>query len=342
MKLCLIFFSLLFSCHSFSQVRHTDFFDIDRRVITIDGDEPAALAKKLTAPYTSELQKVRSIFSWITSHISYNVPRNNTSRKKIQTIIEDDDTGALKPLNERVAIMVLKRKSAVCDGYAKLFKTLCDYAGIRSEVVSGYANSGRSNSFRSNHSWNAVFIDGAWYLLDVTWAAGYITYQSNEFIASRDEKYFLSSPQVFIQDHYPEDMQWTLLSQPPVLREFKRSPFINGGFIRQRILSFAPSRGTINAMPGDTILIEVQTNNEEKNLVVTEKFFLDTALIATPQGQGNPQSSYSVNGDKVSVAFVVDSPFAEWLNVIFNGEVIMRYRLNMRKDERVVTNEFDK
>jgi len=342
MKLWLIFFSLFFTFQSFSQARRTNFFEIDRRAMTIDADEPAILANKLTSSYTSELQKVRSIFSWITSHITYNVSRNPGGRR-IQTIIEDDDTGALKPLNERVAITVLKRKSAVCDGYAKLFKTLCDYAGIRSEVISGYArtNDGRSYTFRSNHSWNAVWIDSAWYLLDVTWAAGYIRYQSNEFIASRDEKYFLSSPQSFVQDHYPEDLQWTLLSQPPVLKEFKRSPFINGGFIRQRILSFTPSGGIINAKAGDTILIEVQTNNEEKDLVVTEKFFLDTALVAASQGQKDLQNSCSVNGNKVGVSYVVDSPFTEWLNVIFNGEVIMRYRLNVRKDDRIVTNESD-
>jgi hypothetical protein len=38
MKLWLIFFSLFFTFQSFSQARRTNFFEIDRRAMTIDAD----------------------------------------------------------------------------------------------------------------------------------------------------------------------------------------------------------------------------------------------------------------------------------------------------------------
>src|SRR4051812_9012973 len=100
-----------------------------------------SLARYLTAGYQTDADKVYAIFTWITDNIEYNVKRyRNISAYQQST--PDDDTGALKPLDERIAIDVLKKRRAFCDGYARLFKTLCDYAGIRSEIVTGYANGG--------------------------------------------------------------------------------------------------------------------------------------------------------------------------------------------------------
>lgn len=179
------------------------------------------LAQKLTSPYHQEIDKVRSIFIWIADNISYNVrPRYNPEN----TYEDVNDTGALKPLSERVAEGVLKKRIAFCDGYARLFKTLCDYAGITSELITGFAKTNNNLKkadpvFRSNHRWNAVMIDSTWRLLDVTWASGYIS-GSNEFVRHLDDRYFLSHPKDFIRDHYPEDVIWTLLPSPPSFKDY--------------------------------------------------------------------------------------------------------------------------
>src|SRR5437868_3019182 len=137
-SICLLFLSSIV----FSQRRSASFVLIDWRVQDIEPTSPDSLAKELTAPYSTELEKVRSIFRWITEHISYNVMRFQ-SRPVVyhdDGIESADDTCAvLKPLNIRVANIVLKRGVTVCEGYARLFKTLCDYAGIRSEIIDGYA-----------------------------------------------------------------------------------------------------------------------------------------------------------------------------------------------------------
>lgn len=51
---------------------------------------------------------------------------------------------------------------AVCEGYAKTLKLLCDRVGIPCKTVFGVAN-------EENHSWNYVRLDGKWYLVDATW-----------------------------------------------------------------------------------------------------------------------------------------------------------------------------
>src|SRR4051812_7407658 len=81
---------------------------------TIDGvSSAAALSKVLTANDTTNLQKVKSIFRWVTDNIAYNVKSFQNSGIAYSPdywLEEDDDTSAvLKLLNERVAEMVLKR-----------------------------------------------------------------------------------------------------------------------------------------------------------------------------------------------------------------------------------------
>ena len=57
--------------------------------------------------------------------------------------------------------------SAVCDGYAKAFKLLCDTRDIPCVIVTGMAVQASSSEA---HAWNYVQMeDGNWYAVDVTW-----------------------------------------------------------------------------------------------------------------------------------------------------------------------------
>lgn len=297
---------------------------------------PDSLSKKLTSGYTSERDKTASIFRWIAENITYNTrPYYNASHFVQKNVFDDEDTGALKPLSERVAVDVLKKRIAFCDGYARLFKTLCDYAGIRSEVITGYADGGmghRRMNFTSNHRWNAVYLDSAWHLLDVTWASGYMTYSSDDFIQQYNSHYFLTPADEFIRDHYPEDLQWTLLPKPPAISEFKHSPFKNGAFIKFKIVSYKPASGIIDALPGDTIQFELETGSEEKRLSVVDTSYTDSAAIAMAMSPDSAVQKCIISHSKVWYNYIVPPAGAEWLYVIFNEEVIMRYKLNISRN----------
>ncbi len=302
-----------------------------------DGEiTPHLLAQQLIANCKTDLEKVRSIFDWITANIDYNVRSYNANSHSYSPYWpEDDDTAAvLKPLNERVAEMVLKKKLAVCDGYARLFKTLCDNAGIRSEIITGY---GRTNinrigmQFKSNHKWNAVWIDNKWQLLDATWASGYINYR-NEFERSYDNSYFLTSPRNFIYDHYPEDFRWALLSATPMPKEFNHTPFKHTAFIKYHLVSYKPAKGVIEASVGDTIVFELETDDIKKNMWVAESPFVDSTILSLVTWFGFSRPLCEMKGNKVSYAYTVPSDKVNWLNIIYNDEVIMRYKLNIKKN----------
>ena len=124
MRQVLIITLILLSSTVFSQKNKVDFTAIDRRVESIKAASPEILSALLVAGCSTDLEKVRAIFRWIAYNISYKI--RETARGDRYAASEEIDTGALKPLNERVSESVLQRGSAICDGYSRLFKTLCE------------------------------------------------------------------------------------------------------------------------------------------------------------------------------------------------------------------------
>ena len=331
MKYVLCLSLLFFSIRALAQEAGIRFHQIDRKVSSIDASTPEILAQKLTAGYVHELEKVRAIFSWITQHISYNTGIYTKRYPSLKYLSDPIDTlSEWKSGIEMAAMRVLHRRFAVCEGYARLFKTLCDYSGIRSEIINGYARCYREGSvkFRTNHTWNAVMIDSSWYLLDLTWASGYIN-PANEFVQHTDESYFLTPPRFFIRDHYPEDLRWTLLESPPAASEYFYSPFRYRSFVKYSIQSFYPARGVIEAAIGDTIMLELNIRDPQKDKKVSPDPFFDSSLFT-----GMPASAFlqpEEGRNKISYTYIVPPGPPEWLHLLYNEDMVLRYRLKVRE-----------
>jgi transglutaminase/protease-like cytokinesis protein 3 len=331
--LALLFLSVATFCFS-QQEERDDIKKINRKETSSELVTPAVLAQQLTLPYSNDLEKVKAIFYWITENISYRTG-SIRNRKKISPLLAEEthDTAALKPLDERVAENVLAERVAVCDGYARLFKTLCIYSGIQAEVINGYARTEatkRIQRFRPNHSWNAVLIDSVWKLLDVTWASGYISWHGGEFVRQLDEQYFLSNPEQFIREHYPDDLRWTLMDDPPLMPEFRHSPFKQKAFSKYQITSYSPETGVIEVLQGDTILIELKTADAEKDMQVSSDPFLDTTIYTTTI------SALLVpviqHDKKIVYSYIANIPTVQWLYILYNDDIILRYKLNVRSN----------
>lgn len=297
------------------------------------------LTKQLTNSDQTEKEKVTAIFNWITSNISYRVKSNSRIATAITANFVIEDKTPPKSLNERVAEEVLKNRVAVCDGYARLFTTLCHYAGIRSEIIVGYAKSGNNKPTRRfgvNHYWNAVMIDSNWYLLDATWASGFISNQGGEFIREYDEKYFLTPPDIFIQDHYPDDARWTFLPDSEVPEEFRRSPFKQKSFSKYQIDSFYPTKGVIETFVGDTIQLKLETAKSEQERKISPCSITDSTLFyhspswvflnPDKKRMGGPENEYIYN-------YTIPSVNIEWLYLLYNDDLVLKYKINVRKKE---------
>ncbi|XP_078621431.1 kyphoscoliosis peptidase-like [Branchiostoma floridae x Branchiostoma japonicum] len=202
------------------------FKDLDERAI--QAPEGHATIKDLVLylieTATTPLEKARVLFRWVTSHIQYDVVSYVTGGPK-----------------EVTPEGVFKKRMSVCQGYADLYKDMCRLADVNCVTISGRSKGGSYRVGRkfgpgSDHAWNAVEIDGRWYLLDCTWAAGNTDLQKRTFEFKYNEHYFFTDPEVFVMDHHPMDNKWQLLEEPVSLEVFEnqvllKSPFFSLGLL---------------------------------------------------------------------------------------------------------------
>lgn len=196
--------------------------EADRRALDAPEAEATsvkALAGYLTEGLGSDEEKVRAIYRWMTQNIRYDLEGFRSS-----------DFGDLSPE------AVLRRRSAVCEGYSGLFESLVEAAGFEVAVISGFAKglgftAGDAVPAGFNHAWNAVKVRGEWKLLDCTWGAGALNDQ-DEYVRGFEPFYFFTPPEQFIYSHFPNDPKWQLLPTPISRKAFERLPRVKPAFFR--------------------------------------------------------------------------------------------------------------
>lgn len=175
------------------------------------------LAGYLTDGLPSDEEKIRAIYRWMTENIRYDLEGFRSS-----------DYGDLTPDG------VLKRRSAVCEGYSGLFESLVKAAGFEVAAISGFAKglgftAGDAVPAGFNHAWNAVKVKGEWKLLDCTWGAGALD-ERGEYVRGFEPFYFFTPPEQFIYSHFPSDPKWQLLSAPLSRQAFEVLPQVKPAF----------------------------------------------------------------------------------------------------------------
>ncbi len=166
------------------------------------------IANHLTADLGTSEEKIRAIYVWIAHNISYDYQQVSYPRSydEISEIIDD----------------VIKEKKGVCMHYANLFLAMCKEVGLESYMISGYVKQ-NDRIEDSSHAWNAVKIDNSYFLLDVTWGAGYGI--DNKFVQKFNNEYFLISPSIFLETHMPFDPIWQFVDNPINNMDFSTADF---------------------------------------------------------------------------------------------------------------------
>ena len=186
-----------------------------------DESDRKLLVAYLTEGLHSDTEKVRAIYRWITDRISYDANAFLSGRMEDMSV---DD--------------VMKKRLSVCFGYSNLFEKMTKEAGIEVKSISGYAKAygtSQGQHFdKPNHAWNAVRINGSWFLVDTTWGAGYI--KDGQFKKEMSEAFFLTPPEQFVFSHFPADEQWQLQSTSHLSqRDFENLPQIEPTFFNNSI-----------------------------------------------------------------------------------------------------------
>jgi len=196
--------------------------EVDRRVSAVGypgGSSLAVVAQKLTVGLPSDQARLYALYRWITRYIEYDV----------DAYFSGDLRNAVGAAN------TFQRGKGVCDGYSALLQEMGRVAGLQIEKVDGYAKGyGYAVGVMtggSNHAWNAVNLDGRWYLLDSTWDAGSIDDSRHFSRKSGTWNYFLVDPQLFITSHFPKNPTWQLLQKPVNLNAFLAMASVPPGMV---------------------------------------------------------------------------------------------------------------
>jgi hypothetical protein len=167
-----------------------------------------ALTQIINQNSKSDYEKVRAIYVWIGSNVSYDI-------KSFKT----------RQIPDQSPQTIFKYKMAVCQGYSELFKKLCSNMNIPCEIISGYSKGfgyKEGKKFKStDHAWNTVKIDGKWFLVDATWGAGYVD-ENEKYVNKFTNEHFLTTPTTFVQKHLPADPMWQLLINEISLKTFEK------------------------------------------------------------------------------------------------------------------------
>lgn len=237
-----------------SQQKHSSFKDLVWHLIYARGIE-------------HELEKARAIFLWLCS-------------KDLDRLTFDN----VRPESPEEILMDLKTSKAT---YAHVFKTLCSYAGMHCQIISGYAKGAEYTpgmiftGTTGQHSWNAVMIEGTWRLVDCHWAARRLVGKKVTIENVRyelDEYYFMPAPSQLIFTHFPETSNWQLLENPILKTDFENLVPVKSTFFKYQLSTRSHKEAVIDVRDSVTIHIGISPDMIDKlsfTMTLTMKDGLD-------------------------------------------------------------------
>ena len=176
------------------------YVDTDVRIMQIQKSSTRTVddvAAYIKANFSTDEEKARSVFFWISQTISYDIANMN----KINYYDNE----------QQVVDEVMKSRKGVCMHYAALMSRICNRVGVKTFVVGGYTRQNGKVDILS-HAWNVSFVNGKWQNIDPTWGTGQIV--NGKFVRQLNNEFFLMQPEEGIKSHCPFDPMWQLLQYP--------------------------------------------------------------------------------------------------------------------------------
>ncbi len=203
-----------------------------------DSSDVSKVAKKIISQIIkagmSDFEKAKAIHDYMVVNIDYDF---------------DNYCAGTIPRDSYEISGALLKKYAVCSGYAKTFKYLCDMVDLECTYVTGKA--------RGSHAWNQVKIDGKWYNVDVTWDDPVETGKAFDDCKYNSYKYFLVSDAEFT-DHKANGTVKTCSNSLRAKAYEAGMPWVKGGIIKN-------NAGVQN------VVKEAVTNNSDSIVMVWDK-----------------------------------------------------------------------
>ena len=189
-----------------------------------------SVGKYIAAHEPDPMLRVKALHDWVVDRIAYDVP--NYEAHTLPDGVYDGKT-------------VFRSRIGVCAGYAELMVELGKASGDEIIYLRGDARSQMSPMEGEGHAWNAARINGAWYLIDTTWDAGFP--KDGQFKKQYRTAYLFTPPTLFAVSHFPDGAKWQLLERPLTRTEFFRKPVLAPSFFVHGLELRTPDQSQVSA-----------------------------------------------------------------------------------------------
>ncbi len=229
---------------------------------------PQELADRISKDFSSDLQKVRASFKWITNNIRYNLEE---AQQPNRTVIqfryssEKERLEKIQEIKDNIVKEAFFSKRGVCEEYAQSLKKVCDLLGIEAVVLTGYVRNSAYEINRvpntTNHAWNAIKVNNRWMIIDATWSSGYV--MNGRWLKEFNDYYFNVDYKKIGYTHYTDNRKWNIILNQPSLQEFYDQPIYGKEFLRKNMEVISPVNGIISTKPGETITLKIKNLKPE-------------------------------------------------------------------------------
>ena len=222
------------------------------------------LARNLTINLDTEVEKFRAIYMWVCANVANDYRLYLKNKKKREKF--ENDSLKLDAWNEdfkkKLFSKLRKRKKTICSGYAYLVSELSRLSNINCKMVNGFGRTSTTtidNFNAPNHSWNAVNLNGKWYLSDPTWASGIVHPFNYGFKFNYNNGLFLTNPEFFAMTHYPIESKWMLLdTEIPSFQSFLENPIMYGKAYKHLTAHHTPTKLNNTIKKNETIVFKYE------------------------------------------------------------------------------------
>ena len=267
----LLFLYVSFGYAQQSDFKYVNFSKADNIAKTVKSKRLYELNKltyNLTNNLETDVEKVRAIYVWICNNIANDFKLYSLNERKRKHF--ENDSIQLENWNSKFKKILfkklLKKKKTICTGYAYLFKEMCKIVGIKSKMVNGFARTASvafSKLTMPNHTWNVVMLEGKWYLCDPTWSTGISFPEEGRFQFSYNNGYFLTAPELFLQNHLPIEKQFSLLDDEiPSFTAFTELPLLYGDAFTILTKHISPKKMHHNLKKNDVFTFQYQLKSD--------------------------------------------------------------------------------
>jgi len=226
-------------------------------------ESPQKLAEKINVDFKTEEEKARAIFTWIATNIHYDLKAyySQSTNPRIAYSFSSEEERIQKEQKFRHdnAKKLLRTKKGVCEDYASLFHTLCEFVGLKCMTITGTSKTVLNHIGKlpkaSDHAWNAVKVGETWRFIDVTWASGIANLETGKMMQQFNDAYFFTPPAIFFLNHFPDDKRYLMTDK--TAEEFAALPLYYGKYLKSSYEFIAPEQGVFSLKETQSIFFQI-------------------------------------------------------------------------------------